>query len=90
MAGIIGIVRSWGIIKSAVGLAASEFKSKGKTVDAAVKRTRRDISMKIIAVAFICLFSRLLVFGFVVFIQNCIVLQKCFTKSPNNAYFLHF
>ena len=50
MAGIIGIVRSWGIIKSAVGLAASEFKSKGKTVDAAVKRTQRDISMKIIAI----------------------------------------
>lgn len=28
MAGIIGIVRSWGIIKSAVSLAASEMKGK--------------------------------------------------------------
>ncbi len=50
MAGIIGIVRSWGIIKSAVGLAASEFKSKGKAVDVAVKRTQRDLPMKIIAI----------------------------------------
>ena len=29
MAGIIGIIRSWGIIKSAVGLASKEFKGKG-------------------------------------------------------------
>ena len=29
MSGIIGIVKSWGIIKSAVGLAAREMKGKG-------------------------------------------------------------
>ena len=49
MAGIIGIIRSWSIIKSAIGLAAKEMKSKGKNVDAETKRTQRDISMKIIA-----------------------------------------
>ena len=50
MAGIIGIIRSWGIIKSAVGLAAKEFKGKGQAVDAKVKRTQRDLSMKIITI----------------------------------------
>ena len=49
MAGIIGIIRSWGIIKSAVGLAANEFKGKS-TTNAVVKRTQRDLSMKIIAI----------------------------------------
>ena len=29
MAGIIGIIRSWGIIRDAVGLAARELKGKG-------------------------------------------------------------
>ncbi len=49
MAGIIGIIKSWGIIKSAVGLAAQEMKG-GKTVDKAQLRTQRDISFKIIAI----------------------------------------
>lgn len=49
MAGIIGIVKSWGIIRSAVGLAAREMKGKG-AADKDVIRTQRDISFKIIAV----------------------------------------
>lgn len=49
MAGIIGIIRSWGIIRDAVGLAARELKGKGGNMDE-VKRTQRDISFKIIAV----------------------------------------
>ena len=49
MAGIIGIIKSWGIIKSAVGLAAKEMGGKSK-VDANVIRTRRDLSMKFIAI----------------------------------------
>lgn len=49
MAGIIGIIRSWGIIRDAVGLAARELKGKGGSIDD-VKRTQRDISFKIIAV----------------------------------------
>lgn len=49
MAGIIGIIKSWGIIKSAVGLAAKEM--GGKAPDKTkVKRTQRDLSMKIIAI----------------------------------------
>ncbi|MBQ7684720.1 MAG: OPT/YSL family transporter, partial [Bacteroidaceae bacterium] len=49
MACIIGIIKSWGIIKSAVGLAAQEMKG-GKTVDKEQLRTQRDISFKIIAI----------------------------------------
>ena len=49
MAGIIGIVKSWGIIKGAIGLAVREIKSKG-AVDKEVLRTQRDISFKIIAI----------------------------------------
>ena len=49
MAGIIGIVRSWGIIKSAVSLAAKEMRGKGATIEE-VERTSRDISFKLIAI----------------------------------------
>ena len=47
MAGIIGIIRSWGIIKGAVGLAAKEMGNKGGEQKRVV-RTQRDLSMKII------------------------------------------
>ena len=47
MAGLIGIIKSLGIIKSAVSLAAQELKGK-KQSDEVVVRTQRDISMKII------------------------------------------
>ncbi len=49
MAGVIGIIKSWGIIRSAVGLAAKELKGKGAGIDE-VKRTQRDLSFKIIAI----------------------------------------
>lgn len=49
MAGIIGIIKSWGIIRSAVGLAAKEMKG-GSSSNKEQLRTQRDISFKIIAV----------------------------------------
>ncbi len=49
MAGIIGIIRSWGIIRSAVSLASKELKGKGTNLKE-VERTSRDISFKIIAI----------------------------------------
>ena len=49
MAGIIGIIRSWGIIKSAVSLAAKEMKGKGGETEA-VERTNRDIPFRVIAI----------------------------------------
>lgn len=47
MAGIIGVIKSWGVIKSAFGLVGKIF--KGGNVDENVARTQRNISMKIIA-----------------------------------------
>lgn len=49
MAGIIGIIKSWGIIKGAVSLAANEMKGKSNS-NAEVKRTQRDIAFKVIAI----------------------------------------
>lgn len=49
MAGIIGIIKSWGIIKSAVGLAAKEMKGQGEVTKEEI-RTRRDISFRVIAI----------------------------------------
>ncbi len=49
MAGIIGIIRQAGIIRSAVGLAAKELKGKkSNTADTSSERTQRDIKMKYI------------------------------------------
>ena len=50
MAGIIGIIKSWGIIKGAISLASKEM--KGGSGDAANQvRTDRDLSFKFIAIA---------------------------------------
>jgi len=62
MAGVIGIFRSWGIIKSAVGLAAREI--GGKKGGENVERTQKDLSMKV--VLFGSIFTLLLVFAFFV------------------------
>ncbi len=48
-AGVVGIVKSAGIIKSAFGLAAKELRG-GSSQEQNVKRTQRDIPMKIIAI----------------------------------------
>ena len=50
MAGIIGIIKSWGIIKSAVGLAAKEMKGGGEAV-AESQRTSKDLPFRFIAIA---------------------------------------
>ena len=48
-AGIIGIIRSAGVIKSAMGLAVSEFKTKKGTAPV-MDRTQRDLPMKIVVI----------------------------------------
>lgn len=53
MAGVIGIIKSWGIIKGAVGLAAKEMKGSASTTKTINKRTQRDLPMKIISVGVI-------------------------------------
>ena len=60
MAGLIGIVRSWGVIKSAVSLAGKELGKgqKDQVQSTKVERTDRDLSMRFlllaIAVALVC------------------------------------
>lgn len=49
MAGIIGVIKSWGVIKSAFTLVGKIFKGNSEAEDA--PRTQRDLSMKIIAIA---------------------------------------
>ena len=50
MAGIIGIIKSWGIIKNAVGLASKELKGSADDSSASQIRTQRDLSFKFIAI----------------------------------------
>lgn len=67
MAGIIGIVKSWSVIKSALGLAAREMKGQGAKATELSKqvRTARDLSMKIILIGIIL--AILAVFAFFFF-----------------------
>ena len=63
MAGIIGIIKSWGIIKSAVGLAAKEM-GGNSDVEANIPRTQRDLSMKVIAIGSILTIALVFLFFF--------------------------
>lgn len=64
-AGIIGIIKSFGVIKSAVGLAASEFTKKPGATATATERTDEDIPMK--TVVFGIVIALLAVFAFFAF-----------------------
>lgn len=64
-AGIIGIIKSFGVIKSAVSLAAGEFSKKPGKKEANINRTDEDISMKIIVFGIII--TLLAVFAFFAF-----------------------
>lgn len=62
-AGVIGIIKSAGVIKSAVGLAAGEFRRKGEgTAKVQVERTQEDLPMK--TVVFGIAFTLIAVFAF--------------------------
>ncbi|MDR0680516.1 MAG: oligopeptide transporter, OPT family [Dysgonamonadaceae bacterium] len=65
MAGIIGIIKSWGVIKSAVGLAGKELKGKSDVAKEKIIRTQRDLSMKFISIA--CIITLLLILAFFYF-----------------------
>ena len=60
-AGIIGIIKSFGVIKSAVGLAVGEFKKKPGAQEVRSERTQEDIKMRTvvfgIAVALLAAFA---------------------------------
>ena len=69
MAGIIGIIRSWGIIKNAVGLAAKELKGD-KSTETETLRTQRDLSFRFIAIASITALLVTFVFFWLGVMQN--------------------
>lgn len=69
MAGIIGIIRSSGIIKSAFGLAVKELGGKAK-MDTETKRTQRDLPMKIIAIGIIVTLILIFLFFYLGVITN--------------------
>ena len=70
MAGLIGIFKSWGVIKSAVGLAGKELGGKGKAVISASLRTERDLSMKFIVLALAVALLITLVFFWIGVLHN--------------------
>ncbi len=70
MAGIIGIIKSWGVIKGAAGLAAKELGGKGKAVAEALPRTERDLSMKLILISIVSALVIVFVFFYFGVIHN--------------------
>ncbi|MDR1584668.1 MAG: oligopeptide transporter, OPT family [Prevotellaceae bacterium] len=70
MAGIIGIIKSWNIIKGAIGLAGKELKGKGQIADENIKRTQRDISMKIIVSGVIIALISIFIFFYFGVVNN--------------------
>lgn len=70
MAGVIGIVKSWSVIKSAVGLAGKELKGKGKQVAQQTLRTEKDLSMRFLVIAIVAALILVFVFFLVGVIHN--------------------
>ena len=69
MSGIIGIIKSWGIIRGAVGLAGKEIRNKGGEVKK-VARTQKDISMKVLTFSMIAALVLTFVFFYFGVINN--------------------
>ena len=65
VAGIIGIIKSAGVIKSAVGLAVGEFKRKPGDTASAAERTQEDLPMRIVTSGIII--ALLAIFAFFAF-----------------------
>ncbi|MBR5726821.1 MAG: oligopeptide transporter, OPT family [Muribaculaceae bacterium] len=68
MSGIIGIVKSWGVIKNAAGLAGQAF--KGQDQSQQVERHQRDISMKVLVFALLAALLVTFVFFYIGVIHN--------------------
>lgn len=69
MAGVLGIIKSWGVIKQAAGLAVNEF-SKGKSAAGILPRTERDIPMKTIIISIVSALIIILLFFWLGVIGN--------------------
>ncbi len=69
MSGVIGIIKSWSIIKSAVGLASREIKGNSGEAKAVV-RTQKDLTMKVVVFSLLAAFLVTFVFFYVGVIHN--------------------
>lgn len=63
MAGVVGIVRSWGVIRDAVGLASRELRGKGAAVTEIV-RTDEDVSWRVLIIATVAIVAAIAAFLF--------------------------
>lgn len=70
MAGVIGIVKSWGVIKGAIGLAGQEIGGKAKKVAHAVPRTEKDLTMKFLMIAIVAALIITFLFIYVGVVHN--------------------
>lgn len=70
MAGLIGIVKSWGVIKGAVGLIKGQAKGQGDKAQGKILRTERDLSMRLLVVAIAVALVCTLVFFWVGVLHN--------------------
>ena len=69
MAGIISIIKSWGVIKSSVSLAANEFKGK-KGPKEVVERTQQDIPMKYVVIGIVAVLIITFLFFWLFVVHN--------------------
>ena len=69
MSGVIGIIKSWPIIKNAVGLAGKELKGNNGGVKN-ILRTQKDISMKLLAFSLLAALAVTFIFFYVGVIHN--------------------
>jgi len=69
MAGVVGIIKSAGIIKGAFGLAAKELRGKKENLPD-VKRTQRDLSMKIILIGISVTLAAVFIFFLIGVVNN--------------------
>lgn len=71
MSGVIGIIKSWPIIKNAVGLAGKELKgNSGNTTS--ILRTQKDMSMKLLAFSLLAALMVTFIFFYVGVIHNLV------------------
>lgn len=86
MAGVIGIIRSWGIIKGALGLATKEFSSKKDSDDNKAPRTQRDLSMKFIVGAIVIALIVTFLFFYLGVINNLLQAVVAFVVVAGIAF----
>lgn len=70
MAGLLGIIKNWGVIAGAIGLVKKELGGKGKVIAQSVLRTERDLSMKFLAIAVISALAIVFVFFYIGVLHN--------------------